>query len=117
MSRFDDLRLPGRARELANTVGERVRHAMPSRAGGLLETGVALGALQTGSRVAVGFIRRNPVVAVALAAGAGALWYAAHRKARQAENAPIEGTAKRVEARRAGSAGRRRTATKATSTD
>ncbi len=117
MSRFDHLRLPDRARELAHTVGSRVRHALPNNAGGLLETGVALGALRTGGRVAVSFVRRNPVVVVALAAGAGALWYAAHRKARQAENAPIEGTAKRVEARRAGTAGRRRTAAKATSTD
>lgn len=115
MSRFDHL--PGRARDLATTVGERVRHVVPKTAGGLLETGVALGALRTGGRVAVGFVRRNPVVAIALAAGAGALWYAAHRKARQAENAPIEGSAKRVEARRAAPASRRRSTTRATPTE
>ncbi|HEU4774477.1 MAG TPA: hypothetical protein VFS82_08180 [Lysobacter sp.] len=115
MSRFDHL--PDRARELASTVGERVRHVVPKQAGGLLEAGVALGALRTGGRVAAGFVRRNPVVAVALAAGAGALWYAARRKARQAENAPIEGSAKRVEARRPAKASRRRSTARTAPTE
>ena len=32
------------------------------------------------------FVRRYPMVAVATVAGAGALWYMARRKAKQAEN-------------------------------
>ncbi|MGY0799730.1 hypothetical protein ACW7G0_11845 [Lysobacter sp. A286] len=103
MSRFDHL--PDRALDLASQVGDRIRHAIPTTAkqlrnGGLLEAGVALGALKTGGRVATTFIRRNPAVAVAAAAGAGLLWYAARRRARQAENAAIEGKATRVETRR-----------------
>lgn len=88
-------------RAVPSNVGDRIRQAMPSKAGGLLETGVALGALKTGSRLATGFIRRNPTLVVAAAAGAGLLWYAARRKARKAEHGPIEGSARRVEAGRA----------------
>ena len=40
-------------------------------------------------------------IAAATVAGAGLLWYAARRKARAAEaNAPIEGSARRVEAKK-----------------
>lgn len=107
MSRFD--RLPDRALELANSVGDRIRDAMPadvgdrvrrvmpSRAGGLLEAGVALGAVKTGSRVATQFVRRNPAVAVAAIAGAGLLWYAAHRRAQNAERRLLEGRSRRVD--------------------
>ncbi len=107
MSRFD--RLPDRALELANSVGDRIRHAMPSdvgdrvrralpsRSGGLLEAGVALGAMKTGGRVATMFVRRNPAVAVAVIAGAGLLWYAAHRRAQKAERSLIEGRSRRVD--------------------
>ncbi|MEO6171229.1 MAG: hypothetical protein ABIO84_09890 [Lysobacter sp.] len=115
MSRFD--RFPDRAVELANSVGElansvgdrlrgampsdvgdRVRRALPSRAGGLLEAGVALGALKTGTRAASLFARRNPTVAVAALAGAGLLWYAAHRRAQKAERGLLEGRSRRVDA-------------------
>lgn len=120
MSRFD--RLPDRAIELANNVGDRIRHAMPSgvggrireampshlgdrvrsalpsRAGGLLEAGVALGAMKTGGRVATAFVRRNPAIAVAAIAGAGLLWYAAHRRAQKAERGLLEGRSRRVDA-------------------
>lgn len=114
MSRFD--RFPDRAVELANSVcelansvgdrlrgampsdvGDRVRRALPSRAGGLLEAGVALGALKTGSRAASLFVRRNPTVAVAALAGAGLLWYAAHRRAQKAERGLLEGRSRRVD--------------------
>ncbi len=114
MSRFD--RFPDRAVELANSMGElansvgdrlrgampndvgdRVRRALPSRAGGLLEAGVALGALKTGSRAASLFVRRNPTVAVAALAGAGLLWYAAHRRAQKAERGLLEGRSRRVD--------------------
>lgn len=107
MSRFD--RLPDRALELANTVGDRlrdampadvgdrVRRALPSRAGGLLEAGVALGAVKTGSRVATRFVRRNPAIAVAAIAGAGLLWYAAHRRAQNAERRLLEGGSRGVD--------------------
>lgn len=43
---------------------------------------------------------RNPVLAGAALAGAGLLWYAARRKAKQAQDGPIEGTATRIEARK-----------------
>ncbi|WP_052497601.1 hypothetical protein [Lysobacter sp. A03] len=119
MSKFD--RLPDRAMDLANDVGDRIRHAipsnvgdrirdvmpsnvgkrvrgaLPSRAGGLLEAGVALGALKTAGRTATVFVRRNPTIAVAALAGAGLLWYAAHRRAQKAERGLIEGRSRRVD--------------------
>jgi hypothetical protein len=55
-------------------------------------------------RVAGFFVRRHPALVVATAAGAGLLWYAARRKARQTEDGTIDGSSKRVQARRTPSA-------------
>ena len=89
-----------RALELASQAGTSLKHAVPS-ADKLLQTGAALGVAKTGGKLAVNFVRRNPAVAVAAAAGAGLLWYAARRRAKRLEaDAPIEGSAKRVEAKR-----------------
>ena len=99
MGKLDDL--SGRMLDLATQVGETVRDRVPDKAMDWVQTGAALGALKTGSRVATRFVRRNPLIAVAAAAGAGLLWYAARHRAQQARNAPIEGSAKRVEAKRA----------------
>lgn len=103
--------LPERALLLATSVGSNLKDAVP-HAGKWLETGAKLGALKGGARVAGMFIRRNPAIAIATAAGAGLLWYAARRKAQQEAQAPIEGSSKRVEARRASTTGtpRRKTA-------
>ncbi len=114
MSRFDSI--TDRALDLANNAGDGLRHMVPKGAGDWLETGVKLGALKGGVRVAGMFVRRNPVIAIATAAGAGLLWYAARRKARQASNGPIEGSAKRVEARRAERPARKTTARKRSTT-
>lgn len=99
MGKLDDL--SGHVLDLATQVGETVRDHVPGKAVEWVQTGAALGALKTGSRVATRFVRRNPLIAVAAAAGAGLLWYAARRRAQQARNAPIEGNARRVEAKRA----------------
>lgn len=92
--------LSSKARDLATQVSEGLRDRVPDKAIKWIETGAALGAVKTGGRVAVKFVRRNPVMAVAAAAGAGLLWYAAKRRAAQAEQRPIEGSATRVDARR-----------------
>ena len=112
MSRFDSF--TDRAMDLANSAGDSLRHAVPRGAAGWLETGAKLGALKGGARVASAFVRRNPAVAVATIAGAGLLWYAARRKARQAREAPIEGSAKRIEAQRRERPARKTTARKRT---
>lgn len=102
--------LPERALQLATQVGEGIKDVVPNRAIQWIETGAALSALKTGSRVATRVVRRNPVVAVAAAAGAGLLWYAASRRAKQVRNGAIDGTATRVEAKREnGSSARKRT--------
>ncbi|KQZ59351.1 MULTISPECIES: hypothetical protein [unclassified Lysobacter] len=98
--------LPDRAMELVATVGESLKQ-VPGSAGKLLEAGVVLGAVKTGARVAGGFVRRNPAIAVAAVAGAGLLWLAARHRAKRNRDEPIEGSAKRIEARR-GEAGTRR---------
>lgn len=95
MSKLDSL--PDRALELAGMVGANLKQALPN-ADKLLKTGATLGALKVGARTVGAFARRNPVIAVAAVAGAGLLWYAARRKARQAEQGPLEGMAKRVDA-------------------
>ena len=107
--------LPERAMEMAGRLGGDVMELVPA-AGKWLETGAKLGALKSGSRVALSLVRRYPIVAVATVAGAGALWYMARRKAQQAENGdgrePIEGSPRRVTAKRA--TGQRRAAKKTT---
>ena len=87
-----------RAMDLVSQVGTNLKQVGPG-ASKLLQTGAAVGAVKTGGRVAVKFVRKNPVVAVAAALGVGVLAYAAHRKRKQeALNAPIEGKSKRIEA-------------------
>lgn len=88
-----------RALELISEIGNGIRKAVPGKAMQWVETGAAIGAVKTGARVATTLARRNPVLATAAIAGAGLLWYAARRKAKQAESGPIEGTATRVEAK------------------
>ncbi|UHQ23368.1 hypothetical protein LVB77_01240 [Lysobacter sp. 5GHs7-4] len=106
MSKFTSL--PDRAMELVATVGDSLKQ-VPGSAGKLLEAGVALGAVKTGARVAGNFVRRNPAIAVAAVAGAGLLWLAARHRAKQKQaGAPIEGSAKRIDARRADGGTRRR---------
>lgn len=87
-----------RALELIGEIGDGLRKAVPGKAMQWVETGAALGAVRTGTRLATKLVRRNPVLATAAIAGAGLLWYAARRRARQAEAGPIEGSATRVEA-------------------
>ena len=62
-----------------------------------------------GGRIATRLVRRNPVLAGAAIAGAGLLWYAAHRRAKQAEGGAIEGTATRVDAKSGNGKARKRT--------
>jgi hypothetical protein len=102
-----------RALELASSVGDNMRLALP-RAGQLLDAGAKLGVVKSGARVAATFARRNPAMIAAAVAGAGLLWYAAHRRAKRAEQGngkqgeTIEGSARRVEAKRGDGARRSR---------
>ncbi len=86
--------------QIGHTVKGIVPDGLPSRALRLVETGAVIGAVKTGTRYAGKFARRNPALLVAAAAGAGLLWYAASRRARQAQNGPIDSTSKRVDAQR-----------------
>ena len=99
-----------RALELIGELGTGLRKAVPGKAMQWVETGAALGAMRTGTRIAGKFVRRNPVLAGAAIAGAGLLWLAARQRAkRQAAGEPIEGSATRVEAKRgSGQSGTRR---------
>jgi hypothetical protein len=105
MSRFT--LITDKALQLVEQAGANMKYVVPS-AGKLMQTGVALGAAKTGGRVAMAFVRRNPVIAVTAALGMGVLAYAASRKRKQEEAAnPIEGRSKRVEARRVSGGARR----------
>ncbi len=97
MSKLDNVQ--DRTLELIGEIGQGIRKAVPGRAMKWVETGAALGAIRTGSRVASKLVRRNPVLAGAAIAGAGLLWLAARHRAKRAEQGPIEGTAKRIEAK------------------
>lgn len=103
-----------RALELISEIGHGLRKAVPGKAMQWVETGAAIGAVKTGTRLATTFVRRNPVLATAAIAGAGLLWLAARRRAKQAESGPIEGTATRVEAKQGN--GKRRTTRRARAT-
>ena len=99
-----------RALELIGELGNGIRKAVPGKAMQWVETGAALGAIRTGGKVAGKFVRRNPVLAGAAIAGAGLLWLAARQRARkQAKDAPIEGSATRVEAKKRRTGGSTRT--------
>jgi hypothetical protein len=106
MNRIDSL-YDG-ARGLATMVGSNVKDA-----GKWLDAGAKLGALKGGAKVASKLAKRHPVLLAATAAGAGLLWYAAHRRAKRAEqgngHATLEGSARRVEAKRAGTPAKRTT--------
>ena len=101
MSRLDSI--SGKVMDLVGQVGDSVRTTLPDTAGKWLQTGAALGAAKTGTKVVGSLIRRNPAVAVATAIGAGVALFAVnrYRKKQQAKGGVIEGKAKRVEARRA----------------
>ena len=88
-----------RALQLIGELGSGLRNAVPGKAMQWVETGAALGALKTGTRLATTFARRNPVLATAAVAGAGLLWLAARHRAKKAENGPIEGSATRIDAK------------------
>ena len=101
-----------RAMELASQAGSSLKHAVPS-ADKLLQTGAALGIAKTGGKVALAFVRRNPAVAIATAAGVGLLAFAAYRKRKRDEaGAPIEGKSRRIEARKVNGSGTKTTASK-----
>lgn len=97
MSKLDNVQ--DRTLELIGEIGQGIRKAVPGRAMKWVETGAALGAIRTGSRVAGTLVRRNPVLAGVAVVGAGLLWLAARQRAKRAEQGPIEGTAKRIEAK------------------
>jgi hypothetical protein len=102
-----------RAMDLVSQAGTSLKQVGPGAAK-LLQTGAAIGAVKTGGRIAVKFVRRNPVVAVAAALGVGVLAYAAHRKRKQeALDAPIEGRSRRIEAKRVNGTGKARKTTTA----
>jgi len=95
--------LPERAMELVEKWGGQAMDLVP-RADKWLETSAKIGVLKSGSKVAMKFVRRNPVLVAATVAGAGALWFIARKKAKQARNGDgrdaIEGSARRIEAKR-----------------
>ena len=103
--------IPERALLLANQFGDNLRQVVPPHAGKWLDAGMKLGALKATTRVAGKAVMRHPGAVVAVAAGAGALWYLARRRAKQAENGAGDGQSRsrRVEAKRAnGSTARKR---------
>ncbi len=94
----------GRMNNMLASLPARAKHLLPagSKPLGWIETGAALAAARTGTRIATRFVRRNPAVAVAAVAGAGLLYLAARHRAkkREAEEAADTRT-RRVSARRA----------------
>lgn len=89
-----------KALDLLGEIGDGLRKKVPDKAVQWIETGAALGALRASSKVAGGFVRRNPVLVGAAVAGAGLLWLALRHRAKQ--QALIEGQARRIQAVRRG---------------
>lgn len=100
-----------RALDLASHAGDSLKHFGP-QANKWLQSGKAMGAVKTGSKVARTAVRRNPAIAIAAAAvGVGLLGYAIYRKRQRDKGAPIEGNAQRIEAaNKRGNVGARRSA-------
>ncbi|PJK07376.1 hypothetical protein CO614_00895 [Lysobacteraceae bacterium NML120232] len=114
MSKFDDIthraaemasQVGNKAADFASSIGSRTSHLrgglkkqVPDVAMQWLETGAAIAAVKTGTKVATQFVRRHPVLVAATAVGVGVAWYASRRHARKkAEQAAIEGYARRLE--------------------
>ena len=99
-NKFEDI--ASVASDMAGKLGGNLKDHLPKRALNWVETGAALTALRTGGRVGLRIARRNPILAMAAVAGAGALVYAARRaKQRKLESGEvIEGNSKRVSARK-----------------
>lgn len=122
MNKFDTSRLealPERALALVSQARDGVWRAVPDGAEKWLQTGVAIGAMKKGGRVAGSFVRRNPVAVVAVATAvtaAGVLWLLARRQTRRVGNGTAKGRSTRVEAtRNKGKTGASRTAAPRTS--
>lgn len=105
MGKFDYL--SERTLGLTGRAGDQLRQIVPPGAGKWFRAGAKVGALRGSARVAGLFVRRHPAVLVAAAAGAGLLWYAAHRRSRKVREEQrrtgetYEGSARRVEAQQA----------------
>lgn len=101
MNRFDTLQ--DRATQLAGQIGDGIRH-VPGHAQKWFKAGVAVGAAKAGGRAVLRSTRRHPVIsattaATVMAVAAGLVVYAYRR--RRENEAAIEGSARRVEGRRA----------------
>lgn len=108
--------ITGRALDVAQSLGDGLK-ALTPKATSLLDAGAKLGALRAGTKIAGTFLRRNPAVLAATVVGGGLIWYAAHRRKQreQANGATVEGSARRVDARKGDSSQtRRRTGTSRT---
>ncbi|KAF1712344.1 hypothetical protein CSC70_02140 [Pseudoxanthomonas kalamensis DSM 18571] len=92
--------LSEQALELAEKLGEKLQLS-GDQAGKWLQTGAALGVARAGAKTAKGFVKRNPVTSVAIAAGVGLLAFAAYRRhRREALEASVEGASKQIVARK-----------------
>lgn len=100
--------LSDRALDLVEQAGDKLKLGGDA-AGKLLQTGAALGVVRTGAKVATGFVRRNPVIAVAAGVGVGLLAFAAYRKRKRAQMlGSTEGPHRRIDPRRVEGPGKRR---------
>lgn len=91
--------LSERALHLLDQLAETLRREIPRHPGRWLQAGAALGAVRAGTRTAGRVARRHPLLLAAAVVGAGvATWYLLRQRARRAEQAPLEGQARRVEA-------------------
>lgn len=99
-NRFENI--ASAAGDLADKFGGGLKDHLPQKAMKWVETGAALTALRTGTRVGMRFARRNPVLAIAAVAGAGALMYATRRaQQKKLESGDvIEGKSKRISTRK-----------------
>ncbi|PBJ84171.1 hypothetical protein CMZ84_06970 [Lysobacteraceae bacterium NML93-0399] len=98
MSKFEAL--SDKALSLVGQAGDSLRHAIPSQAEAWLQTGAALGAARAGTKLAGGFLRRNPAIVAASVIGAGLVWVAAREYKKRKANSAVEGTSRRVEPNR-----------------
>lgn len=112
MSRFDSIQ--DRALQLAGQLGDGIRH-VPDHAQKWFKTGIAVGAARAGGKAVARTTRRHPVIsataaAAVMAAAAGLAVYAYRRRKQAEAGEAIEGSARRVQARRTTGAPRRKAA-------
>lgn len=101
MSKFDKFEaLSDKAMSLFDQASDSLRDAIPGSAEKWMKSGLAIGAARSGTKIAGGFLRRNPAIIAASAVGVGVAWAIAYQYRKRQQTKAVEGSSRRIEPNR-----------------